>query len=297
MARELKIGGKFVGDDHPVFITAEIGINHNGSLEMAKKLIDAAVVAGCDAVKFQKRTVEIVYTPEELAKSRENPFGSTNGDLKRGLEFGEEQYGEIDRYCQEKGVMWFASPWDEGSVDFLEQFEVPCHKIASASLTDDDLLKHIRGKGKGRPVILSTGMSDMNMIDHAVEVLGRNDLVLLHCTSVYPKVTITTNTLSFVNLKVMAEFRRRFEPVPIGFSSHFSGIMPILYAVVRGACVVEFHITLDRALWGSDQASSLEPQEFTNLCRLIREFKIAEGDGIKVVYPEEIEAMKKLRRK
>ncbi len=295
MAREVKIGGKLVGDDHPVFITAEIGINHNGSLEMAKRLIDAAVVAGCDAVKFQKRTVEIVYTSEELAKPRENPFGATNGDLKRGLEFGYAQYQEIDKYCREKGILWFASPWDEESVDFLEQFNAPCHKVASASLTDDGLLTHIRSKGK--PVILSTGMSDMSMIDHAVEVLGRNDLVLLHCTSVYPKVTLTTNTLSFVNLRVADEFKRRFEPVPIGFSSHFSGIMPVLYAVARGACMVEFHITLDRALWGSDQASSLEPQEFTNLCRLIREFKIAEGDGVKVIYPEEVEAMKKLRRR
>src|SRR3989344_226019 len=180
----VKIGNKLVGSDQPCFIIGEIGINHNGNLDLAKKLIDVAITSGCDAVKFQKRTVGVVYTPEELAKPRENPFGSTNGDLKLGLEFGEEQYGEIDRYCHEKGIIWFASPWDEESVDFLEQFEVPCHKVASASLTDDGLLKHIRSKGK--PVILSTGMSDMEMIRHTVEVLGTEDLVLLHCTSVYP---------------------------------------------------------------------------------------------------------------
>ena len=291
---DVQIGNKVVGYDQPVFITAEIGINHNGNLGMTQKLIDAAVVAGCDAVKFQKRTVEVVYTSEELAKPRENPFGPTNGDLKRGLEFGKKEYQQIDLYCKKRGILWFASPWDEESVDFLERFDVPCHKVASASLTDDGLLQYIRSKGK--PIILSTGMSDMEMINHAVKVAGLDDLILLHCTSVYPKVNLVTNTLSFVNLRVIDELKRCFS-VPVGFSSHFSGIMPVLYAVARGACMVEFHITLDRALWGSDQASSLEPQEFTSLCRLIREFKIAEGDGIKIIYPEEVEAMKKLRRK
>ncbi|TSC74954.1 MAG: N-acetylneuraminate synthase [Parcubacteria group bacterium Gr01-1014_44] len=292
----VKIGDKTVGHDQPVFVTAEIGINHNGDMAVAKKLIDLAVLAGCDAVKFQKRTVEVVYTPEELAKPRENPFGPTNGDLKRGLEFGREQYEEISYYCCQKEILWFASPWDEESVDFLEEYNPPCYKIASASLTDDGLLRHIRSKG--RPIILSTGMSDMAMIRHAVAVLGHVDLVLLHCTSVYPKVGLdSTNNLSFVNLKVIDELGHRFPSVPIGFSSHFSGIMPVYAAVARGACMVEFHITLERSMWGSDQASSLEFQEFNDLCRMIRELKIAEGDGIKRIYPEEEAVMKKLRRK
>ena len=292
----VKIGNKVVGHDQSVFITAEIGINHNGDMAVAKKLIDLAVLAGCDAVKFQKRTVEVVYTPEELAKPRENPFGPTNGDLKRGLEFCYEQYCEIDAYCREKNILWFASPWDEESVDFLERFNPPCYKIASASLTDDGLLRHILSKGK--PVILSTGMSSMGMIHHAVNVLGIDNLVLLHCTSVYPKVGLdSTNNLSFVNLKVIDELGHRFHSVPIGFSSHFSGIMPVYAAVARGACMVEFHITLERSMWGSDQASSLEFHEFNDLCRLIRELKIAEGDGIKKIYPEEEMVMKKLRRK
>src|SRR3990167_6570403 len=165
----VRIGNKLVGLGQPCFIICEIGINHNGSLELAKKLIDMAVLAGCDAVKFQKRTVDVVYTPEELSKPRENPFGPTNGDLKRGLEFGKKEYDEINRYCREKGVLWFASPWDEASVDFLEQFDPPCYKVASASLTDDGLLKHIRSKN--RPIILSTGMSTMEEFLHAVETL------------------------------------------------------------------------------------------------------------------------------
>src|SRR3989338_5358489 len=205
MARTVAIGNRAVGPGHPCFAVAEIGINHNGDVPIAKKLIDAAVLAGCDAVKFQKRTVEVVYTPEELAKPRENPFGPTNGDLKRGLEFCYEQYCEIDAYCREKNILWFASPWDEESVDFLERFNPPCYKIASASLTDDGLLRHIRRKG--RPIILSTGMSDLEMIRHAVKILGRDDLVLLHCTSVYPKNGLeAVNPLSYLNLNVLDEF-------------------------------------------------------------------------------------------
>ncbi|MCH8048897.1 N-acetylneuraminate synthase family protein, partial [Patescibacteria group bacterium] len=182
--KKVKIANKTIGEGEPVFIIAEIGINHNGSIENVKKLIDVAVESGCDAVKFQKRTIDVVYTEEELAKPRENVFGDTNGDLKRGLEFGEKEYEEIDQYCKEKEIMWFASPWDEGSVDFLAKFDNPCYKIGSPSLTDDNLLKHIRSKGK--PVILSTGMSTPEQIHHAVEVLGEDDLIILHCTSTYP---------------------------------------------------------------------------------------------------------------
>ena len=160
------------------FIVAEIGVNWDGDFQIAEKMIKKAKTTGCDAVKFQKRTVEIVYTAEELAKSRESVFGDTNGDLKRGLEFGEKEYTEIDQYCKEKDILWFASPWDEGSVDFLAKFDIPCYKVASASLTDDALLRHIRSKEK--PVILSTGMSTVEQIQHAVEVLKEDNLILLH---------------------------------------------------------------------------------------------------------------------
>ena len=292
----VKIGDKLVGYDQPIFVVAEIGINHNGDVAMAKKLIDLAVVAGCDAVKFQKRTVDVVYTPEELAKPRESPFGKTNGDLKRALEFGKEQYDEVDCYCREKGILWFASPWDEESVDFLEQFNPPCYKIASASLTDDGLLKHI--KSKNRPTILSTGMSDMEMIGHAVQVLGSNDLILLHCTSAYPTLTSLNNDIvGMINLRVIEKLQQAFSPIPIGFSSHDSGRIPSLAAVAMGACVLEKHITMDRALWGSDQASSMEPEEIVQLCRWVRVVEKAMGDGRKVIYPAEVEVMKKLRRK
>jgi N-acetylneuraminate synthase len=204
---EVKIGNTLVGDGHPCFIVAEIGINHNGDIDIAKRLIDLAKFSGCDAVKFQKRTIEIVYTPEELAKPRESPFGTTNGDLKYGLEFGTEEYEEIDRYCREKRIPWFASCWDERSVDFIERFDVPCYKIASPSLTDDDLIRYTRSRGK--PVILSTGMSSLEQIDHAVDVLGREDLVLLQATSTYPA------EYSELNLSVIPRLKKCYG-VPVG---------------------------------------------------------------------------------
>jgi len=285
--KKVKIGNKIVGDGEPVVIVAEIGINHNGSLETAKKLIDVAVEAGCDAVKFQKRTIEVVYTPEELARPRESVFGNTNGDLKRGLEFGEKEYQEIDRYCKEKGILWFASPWDEGSADFLAKFDIPCYKIASASLTDDNLLKHIRTKGK--PIILSTGMSTVDQIRHAVEVLGEDDLILLHCTSTYPGAD------EELNLKVIPRLKEQFS-CPIGYSGHEVGVYSSLVAAVLGACVVERHITLDRAMWGSDQAASLEPQGIERLVRDIQRVPIWLGDGKKKVYESELPILQKLRR-
>src|ERR1700691_3560726 len=180
----VKVGSKLLGDGQPCYIIAEIGINHNGDIDLAKRLISVAVAAGCDAVKFQKRTVDVVYTAEELAKPRENPFGPTNGDLKYGLEFEREEYEEIHAFCKSVKMLWFASPWDEASVDFLEGFQTPVYKIASASLTDDQLLRHVRSTG--RPIILSTGMSTYAEIDHAVDVLGKENLILLHATSTYP---------------------------------------------------------------------------------------------------------------
>ena len=285
--QSMRIAEREIGPDHPTFVVAEIGINHNGSLQTAKQLIDAAVAAGCDAVKFQKRSVEVVYTPDELARPRESPLGATNGDLKRGLEFGVDQYAEIDRYCAGKNIMWFASCWDEASVDLIEQFKPACYKIASASLTDDNLLRHHRKTG--RPLIASTGMSTLEQIDHSVEVLGRRDLVLLHTTSTYP------SEVAELNLRAIPRLVERYG-IPIGYSGHEVGLYTTLAAVVLGACVVERHITLDRAMWGSDQAASVEPQGFARLVRDIRAVEAALGDGVKKVYPSEVPIMQKLRR-
>lgn len=285
--REVRIGEKLVGDGHPCYVIAEIGINHNGDLEVAKRLIDAATSAGCDAVKFQKRTLEVVYTAEELAKPRENPFGPTNGDLKRGLEFSQEVYEIIDDYCRDKGIAWFASCWDEGSVDFIDRFKPPAYKIASASLTDDNLLAHTRSKG--RPIILSTGMSTIEQIEHAVEVLGKKDLVILHACSTYPA------HYEELNLRVIPVLRERFG-VPVGYSGHETGLPSSAATVALGACMVERHVTLDRSMWGSDQAASLEPNGLTRLVRDIRLVETALGDGIKRVLDRELPVMEKLRR-
>lgn len=324
MTGRVRVGNMMVGPEEPVFIIAEIGINHNGIVENAKKLIHKAVSAGADAVKFQKRTVPVVYSAEELALPRaitdisvlesaikrgvlsqeacerlvSSSFrDTTNGDLKWALEFTEAEYAEIDAYCRDENILWFASPWDEESVDFLEQFDPPCYKIASASMTDDGLLRHTRAKG--RPVILSTGMSDLPMIEHAVEVLGTEDLIILHCTSVYPqgKVEEGDHGLSLLNLRGIETLRETFPSVPIGFSGNDTGIMPTYAAVAMGACVIEKHLTLYRAMFGSDQASSVEPRQFEDLCRMVRELRIARGDGIIRFYNEERPVAAKLRRK
>jgi N-acetylneuraminate synthase len=283
----VRIGTRLVGEDQPCFIVAEIGINHNGDIDLAKRLISVALAAGCDAVKFQKRTVEVVYTPEELAKPRENPFGPTNGDLKYGLEFEQEEYEEIDAFCKSVKMMWFASPWDEASVDFLEQFRIPVYKVASASLTDDNLLRHMRATGK--PIILSTGMSTYAEIDHAVDVLGKDDLVLMHATSTYPA------TYPELNLRAILAMSARYG-VPVGYSGHETGIPTSVCAAVLGASSVERHITMDRAMWGSDHAASLEPNGISRLVRDIRLWEQAKGDGIKRVYEREFPIIKKLRR-
>jgi N-acetylneuraminate synthase len=285
--KTVRIGNRLVGEDHPCFVVAEIGINHNGNIDLAKRLISIAAAAGCDAVKFQKRTIEVVYTAEELAKPRENPFGPTNGDLKRALEFGHSDYAEIDAFCKSLKISWFVSPWDEGSVDFIEEFDTPVYKIASASLTDDNLLKYIRKIGK--PVIASTGMSTYEEIDHAVEVLGKKDLILLHTTSTYPA------NYDELNLTAIPTMAKRYG-VPIGYSGHETGIPTSVAAVVLGACVVERHITIDRAMWGSDQAASLEPNGITRMVRDIRLWEQSKGDGIKRVYERELPIIKKLRR-
>jgi len=286
MRKKIKVGNKFIGDGESCFVIGEIGINHNGSLDIAKKLIDIAIASGCDAVKFQKRTVEIVYTQTELEAFRINPFGETNGDLKRALELNYEDYIEIDKYCKRNGVIWFASCWDEEAVDFIDRFNPPCYKIASASLTDDNLLMYTKAKGK--PILLSTGMSCQEEIDHAIEILG-DDIVLYHCTSTYPTESHEAN------LSVITRYREKYN-FPIGYSGHERGLAPTTLAVALGAASVERHITLDRTMWGSDQAASLEPEGLFRLLRDIRQVSKWMGNGQKVVYDSEIPIIKKLRR-
>jgi N-acetylneuraminate synthase len=281
------IGNQRVGDNQPCYIVAEIGINHNGDIDLAKRLISVAVGAGCNAVKFQKRTIDVVYSPEELAKPRESPFGTTNGDLKRGLEFEYEEYQEIDRYCREVKMPWFVSCWDEASVDLIARFDVPCFKIASASLTDDHLLRHTRSKGK--PIVLSTGMSTLEQIDHAVDVLGKDDLVILHSCSTYPAY------YEEINLRTMQTLRERYG-VPVGYSGHETGIPSSVAAAVMGACMLERHITTDRSLWGSDHAASLEPNGVNKLIGYIRLAEKSMGDGVKRVLEREQPIIHKLRR-
>ncbi len=288
MTKPVRVGAKEIGPGKRVYAIAEIGINHNGSLETAKRLISAAAGAGCDAVKFQKRTVDVVYTADELSKPRENPFGPTNGDLKRGLEFGKAQYKEIDRFCKDTGIDWFASCWDEASVDVIDEFDPPCYKIASASLTDDHLLRHTRATGK--PVIMSTGMSTMKQIEHAVEVLGAKDLIIMHTTSTYP------SKAEELNLKMITELQRRFPAIPIGYSGHEVGLYTTLAAAALGATCIERHITLDRSMWGTDQSASVEPDGIAKLVKNLRTLEKALGDGVKKVYESEVPIIKKLRR-
>ena len=284
--RSVEIAGHAVGPGQPCFTVAEAGINHNGDLALAQKLISAALLAGADAVKLQKRTVDAVFTPEKLAAPVESPFGNTYGDLKRGLELGEAEYRGIDEYCRMSEIVWFASCWDEASVDFIEQFDPPCYKIASPSLTDDALLRHHRLTG--RPIILSTGMSSIEQIDHAVEVLGTDDLIILHSTSSYPAA------LEELNLRVIPFLAERYE-VPVGYSGHEVGLAASVAARVLGACMIERHLTLDRAMWGSDQAASVEPGGWARLVRDIHAVEAAMGDGVKRVYPSEL-AKSHLRR-
>ena len=286
--RRLQIGGRLVGEGAPAFIIAEIGLNHNGDLNIAKRLIDAAVLSGCDAVKFQKRTPELCVPVEQQSLMRETPWGMmTYLEYRHRVELSQEQYMEIDHYCRERDIMWFASPWDEPSIDFLEQFNPVCYKVASAVLTDISLLRHMRATG--RPVILSTGMSTLAQVDSAAEVFEFSQLAIMHTTSTYPCPP------EELNLNMIRTLQRRY-PVPIGYSGHETGLQTTLAAVVLGAKLVERHITLDRAMWGSDQAASVEPHGFTRLVRDIRTIEIALGDGEKRIYDSELPIMKKLRR-
>lgn len=289
MSREIKIGNRMVGEGHPAYIIAEIGINHNGDLHIAKQMIDAAVHAGVDAVKFQKRTPEIATPPEQRNQMRETPWGYISYlDYRYKVEFGEEQYREIDQHCKEKGIAWMVSVWDQDSVDFMEQFDTPAYKIPSASLTDFGLIRKARATGK--PLILSSGMSTMEQIHQGVKIAGKKDLLLMHCTSTYPCEP------EELNLKMIETLRREFPEIPIGYSGHEVGLVPTAVAVALGACMVERHLTLDRAMWGSDQAASVEPWGFETLVKYIHVTERSIGDGVKKVYPSEQPSLKRLRR-
>lgn len=285
--RSVIIAGRPVGSGHPAMVVAEIGINHNGSLTTAQQLIAAAAGAGCHAVKFQKRTVERVYTAAELAQPRDSPYGTTVGDLKRGLEFGWADYVAIDAACRRAGLPWFASCWDEEALAFIERFDPPCYKIASPCLTNHALLE--KHRETGRPILLSTGMSTLDEIDAAVDLLDRDQLVLMHCTSTYP------SRGEELNLRVIDTLARRYG-VPVGYSGHEVGLATTVAAAALGAAVIERHLTLDRAMWGSDQAASIEPHGFARLVKDVTAVQQALGDGVKRVYDSEMIALRKLRR-
>ncbi len=283
------LGGREVGPGRPVYVTGEIGINHNGELAHALALIDRAAEAGCDAVKFQKRTPQVCTPRDQWEVQRETPWGRMSYlDYRYRVEFGQQEYAAIDAHARRRGIDWFASPWDPESVDFLEPFAPPAYKVASACLTDDELLRRLRATG--RTVILSTGMSTMPQIRHAVEVLGSESIVLCHATSTYPAPP------EQLNLNMINTLAAEFPNVPIGYSGHETGLQTTLAAVALGAVFVERHITLDRAMWGSDQAASVEPPGLVRLVRDVRVISEAMGDGIKRVYEQERVAMAKLRR-
>lgn len=287
--RGVTVRDREIGDGAPVFVIAEIGINHNGSLDMAKEMIEGAARAGCDAVKFQKRTPELCVPRDQWHLERETPWGRmTYIDYRYKVEFGWREYAEIDRFCREHGILWFASCWDEPSVEFIEQFDPPMYKAASASLTDHDLLRAMKATGK--PLAISTGMSTIDEIEGAVMAIGLGRLLIAHATSTYPCPA------SELNLRMIDTLKRKYPIAPIGYSGHEPGLAPTLAAVALGACFVERHVTLDRALWGSDQAASVEMVGLERLVRDLRTVEQALGDGVKMVYASEMSARMKLRR-
>lgn len=291
----VNIGGQNVGEGQPVYVIAEIGINHNGSVDVAKKLISGAEKAGADAVKFQKREPELCVPKDQWHIKRNTPWGNISYiDYRRKVEFGFDEYRVIDDYCKELGIEWTASCWDEASIEFLEQFHPPFYKIASASLTDIPLLE--KARSYGRPIMISTGMSTMEEIATAVQVLGVTDennsasLLIAHSTSTYPC------SLNELNLRMIQTLKETFPSVPIGYSGHETGLAPSFAAVALGATFLERHITLDRAMWGTDQAASVEIGGFERLVNNIRDIERALGDGVKQVYESEMGPREKLRR-
>jgi len=288
MTRELTLGKRLVGDGHPAYIVGEIGINHNGDIDIAKKLIDVAADAGCDAVKFQKRTPELCVPPEQRNMMRETPWGYISYlDYRYKVEFELDEYREINAYCRARNIDWFASCWDEPSVDFIEQFDPPAYKICSAAMTDMPLLDH--HKHTGRPIILSSGMTTMEEIKSAVALVGESNVLLCHSTSTYPC------PLEELNLRMIETLRREF-PFPIGYSGHEVGLPTTIAAAAMGACYIERHITLDRSMWGSDQSASVEPGGLQRLVKYIRVIEQSMGDGVKKIYDSEKPVLKRLRR-
>ena len=288
MAKEIQVDKKMVGAGNPVYIIGEIGINHNGDINIAKKLIREAYLAGLDAVKFQKRTPEICVPKEQQSQMRDTPWGYISYlDYRYKVEFNEQDYRDIDNLCKELGMTWFVSVWDEPSVDFMEQFSPACYKVPSASMTDLPLLKKLRATGK--PIILSTGMSTMDQIRSAIQEIGSDNLIITHTTSAYPCPP------DELNLRMIETLQHEFD-CPIGYSGHEVGLVPSAVAVALGACLVERHITLDRAMWGSDHAASVEPQGMEKLVKYIRVTEQALGDGVKKVYDSEKSSLQKLRR-
>jgi N-acetylneuraminate synthase len=286
--RTVTFGNRLTGEGQPTYIVAEIGINHNGSLDIAKRLIDAAANAKCDAVKFQKRTPELCVPPQQRDQLRQTPWGTmTYLEYRRRVEFNFADYTEIAEHCRSRSIDWFTSCWDESAVDFIEWFDPIGYKIPSASLTDVGLLHRFRETR--RPLILSTGMSTMDQIEAAVGILGTENLLITHATSTYPC------PLGELNLRMIETIRSRFD-CPVGYSGHEVGLPTTLAAVCLGASLVERHITLDRAMWGTDQAASVEPRGLERLVQYIRDIEAAMGDGVKTVYESERGVMQKLRR-
>jgi len=284
----IKIQDRKIGYKLPVFIIAEIGINHNGDVAMAKKLIDSAVLAGCDAVKFQKRTPEICVPDDQKDILRETPWGIiTYLEYRRKVEFSLTEYEEIDKYCREKNIIWFASCWDKPSLDFIEQLSPPMYKISSACLTDAELIKETNSFSK--PIMLSTGMSTIEQIDNAISLIDQDKLLIAHSTSSYPCKP------EELNLKMINTLANKYN-CPIGYSGHEVGLQTTYVAIALGACFVERHITLDRSMWGTDQSASIEPWGLMRLVRDIRVIEKALGDGVKKIYESEEAVMKKLRK-
>ena len=288
MPKVMKIGTRFVGDEYPVYVIAEVGINHNGDLDIAKQMILSAKETGADAVKFQKRTPELCVPEEQRNIMRETPWGYISYmEYREKVEFDLSDYEEINRYCHEIGIDWFVSVWDEKAVDFTEQFDPVCYKLPSASLTDHGLLKKVRETGK--PMIISTGMSTAEQIEGAVNVVGLEDLSILHSTSAYPCDPTE------LNLRMISTLKNQYD-CPVGYSGHEVGLIPSVVAVGLGANIIERHFTLDRAMWGSDQAASVEPGGFRRLVKYIRVTEMSLGDGVKHVYESEQSSLKKLRK-
>ncbi len=285
----IRIGGKHVGEGQPVYVIAEIGINHNGSLDLAKRLIDGAVLAGADAVKFQKRTPERCVPRDQWHLERETPWGRmTYIEYRHRVELTAADYAAIDRHCRDRGLQWFVSCWDEESVDFIEAFDPPAYKAASASLTDHALLRKMKSTGK--PLIISTGMSTMEEIEAAVETVGKEGLLIAHATSAYPC------PVDALNLRMIDTLRAKYPGCPVGYSGHETGLATTWAAVTLGATFVERHVTLDRAMWGSDQAASVEVGGLIRLVSNIRDIERSLGDGVKRVYASELAQRQKLRR-